>query len=85
MICTIHLSHFSLPVSFSIMLFYLHPYVPVTPWWKGKVSLLGQAVVQLATPDAILVVHLARRLLLEAVLRNANALQQYLTLASGHH
>jgi hypothetical protein len=36
----------------------------VTPWLKGKVSFLDHAAVQLATPYAILVVHLAGRLLM---------------------
>ncbi len=53
-------------------------YVPVTPWLKGKVSFLDHAVVQLATPDAILVVHLPGRPLLEAVpvLQNDNVVKR---------
>jgi hypothetical protein len=80
MIGLVILSHLSLPVS----LFYLHQSVPVTPWLKEKVSFLGPAVVQLATLDAVLVVHLASLNgrpssscgpLLEAVLRDENIIK----------
>jgi hypothetical protein len=48
-----------LPVSFSILFLYVHQSVPNTPWLKDKISFTGAAVVQIATLDAVLVVHLA--------------------------
>jgi hypothetical protein len=54
----LHISSF-VACLFFYVIFHLHQSVPVTPWMKDKVNFVGPAVVQLATLDACLVVHLA--------------------------